>query len=49
MNDDHGSVDDIRSRIDAVGSWRHRIDLGHGVVTPGREDSAVELPRLGIP
>ncbi len=49
MNDDHGSGGDIRSRIDAVGSWRHRIDLGHGVVTPGREDSAVEVPRLGIP
>ena len=28
--------------------WRHRINVGHGIVTPGREDSSKELRRLQI-
>src|SRR5207244_3092089 len=30
-------------------NWFHRIDLGHGVVTPGIDDSPAKLARLGLP
>lgn len=29
--------------------WWHSIDLGDGVVTPGRDDSAAKLERLALP
>jgi tRNA (mo5U34)-methyltransferase len=29
--------------------WYHRMDLGHGVVTPGRNDPAYTLRRLHLP
>ena len=29
--------------------WRHRIPLGDGLVTPGREDCEAEVARLGWP
>lgn len=29
--------------------WHHTIDLGNGVVTPGRDDSPRKLTRLGMP
>jgi tRNA (mo5U34)-methyltransferase len=29
--------------------WFHRIDLGHGVVTPGIDDTADKLRRVGLP
>jgi tRNA (mo5U34)-methyltransferase len=41
-------VDDLRSRVDAV-TWFHTIDLGNGIVTPGRDDSASRLARMQIP
>ncbi len=28
--------------------WRHQIDVGSGVITPGREDSAGDLKRLHL-
>jgi tRNA (mo5U34)-methyltransferase len=30
-------------------NWFHRIDLGHGVVTPGDDDSSSKLKKLRIP
>jgi tRNA (mo5U34)-methyltransferase len=30
-------------------SWHHRIDLGHGVVTPGGDTTEKKLERLGLP
>jgi len=36
-------------RIAEVPVWRHRIPVGHGVVTPGTEDTVAELDRLQIP
>ena len=39
----------LRARVAAVPVWFHQIDLGHGVVTPGRrgwEFDALELPPL---
>ncbi len=28
--------------------WRHRIDVGHGIITPGREDSTIDIKRLAL-
>ncbi|MGI9600456.1 MAG: class I SAM-dependent methyltransferase [Acidimicrobiales bacterium] len=33
----------------SVPVWRHRIPVGHGVTTPGTEDTEAELRRLQIP
>ena len=41
-------MDDLRRRVDAV-NWFHTIDLGNGIVTPGRDDSASRLARMQIP
>lgn len=29
--------------------WFHRIDLGHGIVTPGQDDTPLKLGGLGLP
>lgn len=29
--------------------WFHRIDLGHGIVTPGEDDTPAKLATLGMP
>src|SRR5437870_3298866 len=29
--------------------WHHRIDLGSGIITPGRDNSSRKLKRLGFP
>jgi len=41
-------VDDLRSRVNAV-NWFHTIDLGNGIVTPGRDESPVRWPLLQLP
>jgi tRNA (mo5U34)-methyltransferase len=38
----------IRGEVAKLGWW-HRIDLGHGIVTPGTDDSARKLARIGLP
>jgi len=38
----------LREQVDAI-SWFHCIDLGGGVVTPGRVNCASRLPGLGLP
>ncbi len=40
--------EDLRSRVAEL-RWYHTIDLGHGVVTPGADDSPVRLARLALP
>jgi len=35
--------------VDQVPRWRHRIPVGHGVTTPGTEDTIDELARLDVP
>jgi len=40
--------EDIRAEVAKVGWW-HRIDLGHGIITPGTDDSPRKLARLGMP
>ncbi len=39
---------DLARRVAEL-DWWHRIDLGDGLVTPGRDDSATKLARLGLP
>jgi tRNA (mo5U34)-methyltransferase len=41
-------IQDLRARVDAL-RWYHRIDLGHGIVTPGADNTAFRLPRIGLP
>lgn len=43
------ALEDRRRQVAAVPAWRHRIDLGDGLVTPGPDDMAVELARLRFP
>jgi tRNA (mo5U34)-methyltransferase len=42
------SRDDLQARVDAL-RWYHTIDLGHGVVTPGVDDSPQRLGRIQLP
>jgi tRNA (mo5U34)-methyltransferase len=39
---------DLLSDVAAI-EWYHSIDLGHGVRTPGKDDSPLRLARLGLP
>lgn len=41
---------DVLEKINSLPhpGWRHRIDVGDGIVTPGREDSSRELQRLAV-
>ena len=40
--------DDLRAKVAAL-RWYHTIDLGHGVTTPGVDDTPVRLRRLDLP
>jgi tRNA (mo5U34)-methyltransferase len=40
--------EELQERISRQ-SWFHTIDLGHGVVTPGRDKSGRRLSRIGLP
>lgn len=43
------SADETRARMQGI-DWWHQIDLGHGIVTPGRGgDTAMRLERLYMP
>jgi tRNA (mo5U34)-methyltransferase len=39
---------DLRQRVDEI-KWWHRIDLGQGIVTPGRDPTPQKLERLKLP
>ncbi len=41
--------DELQRRVAEIPYWFHRLDLGQGVVTPGRVDPARNLPRLRLP
>ena len=43
------SADTIRAKVTAHPTWRHPIDVGAGVVTPGGEDVNTELARMALP
>ena len=38
----------LRSRVNAL-RWYHSIDLGDGIVTPGVDNTAPRLARIGLP
>lgn len=42
------TVDEIRHQVGRI-KWYHQIDLGNGIVTPGVDNSAKKLQRLGLP
>jgi tRNA (mo5U34)-methyltransferase len=42
-------ADELRRTVASRPTWWHRIDLGHGVVTPGLDDSPSKLQSLGLP
>lgn len=41
---------DVLDKINSIAppGWRHRINVGQNIVTPGREDSSQEMERLQI-
>jgi len=41
-------VRELRAKVAEI-DWHHRIDLGHGIVTPGNDNSSRKLRRLGFP
>ena len=41
-------ADALSQRV-AAQRWYHSIDLGNGVITPGVDDSAYRLARIGLP
>jgi tRNA (mo5U34)-methyltransferase len=41
-------LDDLRRQVAAI-PWHHRIDLGHGITTPGLDRTADKLERLKLP
>lgn len=41
-------MDTLRKEVEST-FWWHTIDLGNGIVTPGRSDSPVTLARLNLP
>ena len=47
-NNDSADVAGLRERVFAR-RWFHRIDLGHGIVTPGVDDSPAKLCAIGMP
>lgn len=46
--DDLGKAVDLAERA-ALHHWFHRIDLGHGVVTDGADDTAAKAAGVGLP
>lgn len=40
--------DDLRADVSAI-TWYHSIDLGHGIRTPGIDNSPLRLGRVGLP
>ena len=47
--ENEGPEAEVRAAVAELPVWRHRIAVGHGVVTPGSEDCATEVQRLELP
>jgi tRNA (mo5U34)-methyltransferase len=41
-------LESLKRDIDAI-QWWHRIDLGHGLITPGPDPTPARLPEMQIP
>ncbi len=48
MTDQTPPADKLRREVARI-HWFHKIDLGNGIVTPGHDNSAEKLLRIGIP
>lgn len=48
QNDTRMTKDELQQRVSAL-RWYHTIDLGHGVVTPGVDNTPERLARLDLP
>jgi tRNA (mo5U34)-methyltransferase len=46
--DNGQEMGDVPREVAAI-KWFHRIDLGHGIVTPGVDDSPKKLQQIGMP
>lgn len=42
------NLDELRQEVAKL-TWWHTIDLGHGIITPGSDNSLYKLQQLGIP
>lgn len=42
------TTQELEARVKAI-RWYHTIDLGRGIVTPGADDTAQRLARIGLP
>jgi len=42
------NLDQLRAEVESI-PWWHTIDLGNGIVTPGKDDSPRKLERLCLP
>ncbi|MGH7259920.1 MAG: class I SAM-dependent methyltransferase [Nitrospiraceae bacterium] len=42
------NVDEIKKEVARTGWW-HTIDLGHGIITPGADNSPYKLRQIGLP
>jgi tRNA (mo5U34)-methyltransferase len=45
---DRAVTNGLRAEVESI-SWWHTIDLGNGVVTPGRDETPARLPLLHLP
>jgi tRNA (mo5U34)-methyltransferase len=45
---DKVDLDALRAEVNGI-TWWHTIDLGHGIVTPGRDETPARLPLLHLP
>ncbi len=41
-------LDALRAEVNEI-TWWHTIDLGNGVLTPGRDETPARLPLLALP
>lgn len=42
------NIEDLKIELDKI-NWHHTIDLGNGIVTPGKSDNISKLARIGLP
>lgn len=42
------TAEEIKAEVERI-NWFHQIDLGHGIVTPGVDESAKKLEKIGLP
>ena len=42
------NAEQVKNEVEKI-RWFHRIDLGHGIITPGPDDSATKLKAINLP